>query len=153
MENKNGSFVCRNGGLPLEQFPCFYSGNSVKPEVKCGMTDIASNTLHNPEDFRTEDNDLAVIIGAALGVVIVIQALAICFLLFQKYKSKTGHESIDWYIPETTDLFAPVLIKRLSGNENEASEQFQCQEIDLSDERSRFGRKPGGHYQMKKFDG
>lgn len=48
-------------------------------------------------------------------------------------KSNIFQKILTLFSRETTDLFAPVLIKRLSGNENEASEQFQCQEIDLSD--------------------
>ncbi|PVD27219.1 hypothetical protein C0Q70_12374 [Pomacea canaliculata] len=85
---QNGSFVCRNGGPPLEKFPCFYSGNSIKTKVKYGTTENGSGTFLKPEDYGAKDNNNEVIIGASLGVVIIILCLVIFFLLYKMYRSE-----------------------------------------------------------------
>ncbi|XP_025103355.1 uncharacterized protein LOC112569683 [Pomacea canaliculata] len=133
---QNGSFVCRNGGLPLDDFPCFYSGNSVKPQVSYGIEENGSNTLDKPEDCGTKD--LAVTIGAVLGVVVLIQFLVIGFLLFKQYtlkkrvnKYKSRKETESFIVPEQNVhcVVPTVSIKDyVSENENESSEKKQINE-------------------------
>lgn len=141
-----GRFVCQNGGPPSDQFPCLYSGNSVKPE---GIIENGSNSSLVPENLTTEDNNLAVILSSVFGVVILLQFLVIAFLLVKNYKSKKGREAPDSptvkFIKDVCTAAIPLLV-----DENKASSINQNA---IDEKTNGLNGKGDKHYDLSHLTG